>query len=209
MRYLLPRLSAWRARAFEAAIGRRKVTSADKANVLETSQLWRKTVTRIAADYPTVSLDHLYADAAAMHIITNPGGSMILTENLFGDILSDEAAVLPGRWECWRPERSVAQLILRAGARIGPDIAGKYRESSGRHCVSAMLLRHTAKLEDEALRLKLPSRVFSPVVIVLAILLTASWDSCFHYRDGAIRYRSDRRICRYALCVSCCLVSCQ
>src|SRR5207253_7176120 len=84
--------------AFQAAMKRRrKVTSVDKANVLETSQLWRQTVTRLAADYPQVELDHLYVDAAAMHIITNPKRfDVILTENLFGDILSDEASVIAG-----------------------------------------------------------------------------------------------------------------
>src|SRR5262245_15816650 len=84
--------------AFAAAMKRRqKVTSVDKANVLETSQLWRQTVTRIAADYPQVELDHLYVDAAAMHLITDPKRfDVILTENLFGDILSDEASVISG-----------------------------------------------------------------------------------------------------------------
>src|SRR5712692_5189728 len=84
--------------AFEAAMKRRrKVTSVDKANVLETSQLWRQTVSRMASDYPQVDLDHLYVDAAAMHVITNPKRfDVILTENLFGDILSDEASVIAG-----------------------------------------------------------------------------------------------------------------
>src|SRR5207237_8282702 len=114
--------------AFEAAMKRRrKVTSVDKANVLETSQLWRQTVSRLAADYPQVELDHLYVDAAAMHIVANPRRfDVILTENLFGDILSDEAAVICG------------SLGMLASATIGgvvdlyepvhgsaPDIAGR------------------------------------------------------------------------------------
>lgn len=84
--------------AFECARGRRrKVTSVDKANVLETSQLWRQVVTEVAADYPDVVLDHLYVDNAAMQLVLEPRRfDVILTENLFGDILSDEAAVLAG-----------------------------------------------------------------------------------------------------------------
>ena len=84
--------------AFELARARRrKVTSVDKANVLETSQLWRQVVTETAAEYPDVALDHLYVDNAAMQLVLNPGRfDVLLTENLFGDILSDEAAVLAG-----------------------------------------------------------------------------------------------------------------
>jgi 3-isopropylmalate dehydrogenase len=84
--------------AFELARKRRKkVTSVDKANVLETSQLWRSVVIEIAKDYPDVELDHLYVDNAAMQLILRPSAfDVILTENLFGDIISDEAAVIGG-----------------------------------------------------------------------------------------------------------------
>ena len=84
--------------AFDAARTRRgKVTSVDKANVLATSKLWRRVVSEVAADYPDVTLDHLYVDAAAMKIVTNPRAfDVILTENLFGDILSDELSVIAG-----------------------------------------------------------------------------------------------------------------
>lgn len=84
--------------AFRAARRRAgRVTSVDKANVLATSKLWRAVVTEIAADYPDVALDHLYVDAAAMELIKNPiRFDVILTENLFGDILSDELSILPG-----------------------------------------------------------------------------------------------------------------
>ena len=80
--------------AFEQAQGRRKkVTSVDKANVLETSQLWRKVVTDVSRDYPDVQLEHLLVDACAMHLITAPSRfDVVVTENLFGDILTDEAA---------------------------------------------------------------------------------------------------------------------
>ncbi|MDX6615598.1 MAG: 3-isopropylmalate dehydrogenase, partial [Solirubrobacterales bacterium] len=84
--------------AFDSAKGRRgKVTSVDKANVLETSRLWRETVTKLAADHEDVELDHMLVDNAAMQLVSKPAGfDVILTENLFGDILSDEAAMLTG-----------------------------------------------------------------------------------------------------------------
>ena len=154
MRYSVAEIERVARVAFAAALKRRrKVTSVDKANVLETSQLWRETVSRIAADYPEVTLDHLYVDAAAMHIITNPKRfDVILTENLFGDILSDEAAVISG------------SLGMLASGTVGgvvdlyepvhgsaPDIAGRnIANPLGAMASAAMLLRHTAKLEDEA-----------------------------------------------------------
>src|SRR5439155_1483207 len=85
-------------RAFQLArTRRRKVTSVDKANVLETSRLWREVVTRIARSYPDVELNHLYVDSCAMRLIDRPPRfDVILTNNMFGDILSDEAAMLTG-----------------------------------------------------------------------------------------------------------------
>ena len=154
MRYSVAEIERVAHVAFAAALKRRrKVTSVDKANVLETSQLWRQTVTRIAADYPAVELDHLYVDAAAMHLITNPKRfDVLLTENLFGDILSDEAAVIAG------------SLGMLASATVGgavdlyepvhgsaPDIAGRgIANPLGAIATAAMLLRFTARLEDEA-----------------------------------------------------------
>lgn len=84
--------------AFRAARHRRqKVTSVDKANVLATSRLWRETVTEVAKSYPSVELEHMYVDACAMTLVTNPRNfDVILTENLFGDILSDELSVISG-----------------------------------------------------------------------------------------------------------------
>jgi len=140
--------------AFAAAAKRRgKVTSVDKANVLETSQLWRQTVTRIAKDYPEVELDHLYVDACAMHLITTPQRfDVILTENLFGDILSDEAAVITG---------SLGMLgSASIGGEVGlfepvhgsaPDIAGKgIANPFGAIASAALLLRYVGDLAQEA-----------------------------------------------------------
>ena len=154
MRYSVSEIERVAHVAFAAAKERRrKVTSVDKANVLETSQLWRQTVSRIALEYPQVELDHLYVDAAAMHIITNPKRfDVILTENLFGDILSDEAAVIAG------------SLGMLASGTVGgavdlyepvhgsaPDIARKNLANPlGAIASAAMLLRHTLRLEDEA-----------------------------------------------------------
>ena len=154
MRYSASEIERVARVAFDAAMKRgRKLTSVDKANVLETSQLWRQTVTQVAVAYPQVELDHLYVDAAAMHIITNPQKfDVILTENLFGDILSDEAAVISG------------SLGMLASATVGgvvdlfepvhgsaPDIAGQgIANPLGAIASAAMLLRHTAGLEDEA-----------------------------------------------------------
>jgi 3-isopropylmalate dehydrogenase len=140
--------------AFKAALRRRhKVTSVDKANVLETSQLWREVVTTVAQEYPSVTLEHLYVDACAMHLIMNPRRfDVMLTENLFGDILSDEAAVITG------------SLGMLASASIGgtvglyepvhgsaPDIAGQgLANPLGAIASAALLLRHSANLEQEA-----------------------------------------------------------
>ncbi len=140
--------------AFDAAMRRKKkVTSVDKANVLETSQLWRRIVSEVAGDYPEVILEHMYVDACAMHLITNPKRfDVIVTENLFGDILSDEAAVITG------------SLGMLASASIGgevglyepvhgsaPDIAGRgIANPIGAVASAAMLLRYTANLEQEA-----------------------------------------------------------
>jgi 3-isopropylmalate dehydrogenase len=120
MRYSVEEIERIARVAFEAARKRRgKVTSVDKANVLETSQLWRQTVIRMSQNYPDVTLEHLYVDACAMHLIVNPRRfDVLLTENLFGDILSDEAAVITG------------SLGMLASASIGGEV-GLYEPVHG------------------------------------------------------------------------------
>jgi 3-isopropylmalate dehydrogenase len=115
--------------AFDAAERRDgRVTSVDKANVLETSRLWRETVTRLAAERPAVRLDHLLVDNAAMQLVANPGGfDVILTENMFGDILSDESAMLTGSLGML-PSASLGgdgPGLFEPVHGSAPDIAGK------------------------------------------------------------------------------------
>lgn len=140
--------------AFAAALQRRrKVTSVDKANVLETSQLWRRTVSEVARDYPAVALEHLYVDACAMHLVTNPKRfDVILTENLFGDILSDEAAVITGSLGMLGSASIGGEVELYEPVHgSAPDIVGQgIANPLGAIASAAMLLRYTGKLEQEA-----------------------------------------------------------
>jgi len=140
--------------AFELASARRKkVTSVDKANVLEVSQLWRATVTELAAQYPDVSLEHQYVDACAMHLMNTPRNfDVVLTENLFGDILSDEAAVITGSLGMLPSATIGGQVNLYEPVHgSAPDIAGRgLANPLGAILTAAMLLRHSAKLEQDA-----------------------------------------------------------
>ena len=140
--------------AFEAARGRRRlVTSVDKANVLEVSQLWRETVTRVAIDYPDVRLEHLYVDYAAMRLVAHPAAfDVLLTENLFGDILSDEAAVLTGSLGLL-PSASIGDGpgLFEPVHGSAPDIAGKgIANPLGAIASAAMLLRYGLGRHDAA-----------------------------------------------------------
>jgi 3-isopropylmalate dehydrogenase len=140
--------------AFELAAKRRKkVTSVDKANVLEVSQLWRATVTEIAKDYPDVTLEHQLVDSMAMHIMNVPRNfDVVLTENLFGDILSDEAGVITGSLGMLPSATIGGQVNLYEPVHgSAPDIAGTGKANPlGAILTVAMVLRHSAGLEQDA-----------------------------------------------------------
>ncbi len=140
--------------AFETARKRRhQLCSVDKANVLETSRLWRETVNEIAKDYPDVEISHMYVDNCAMQLIRNPKQfDVIVTENMFGDILTDEASMLTG---------SIGMLPSASiGGQVGlyepshgsaPDIAGQSKANPLATILSAaMMLRYAFNLEAEA-----------------------------------------------------------
>src|SRR5215216_2443457 len=142
--------------AFEAAEGRAgRVTSVDKANVMATSRLWRGVVADVAGEYPNVALDHVLVDAAAMFLIRDPGRfDVILTENLFGDILSDEAAMLPGSMGML-PSASLGEPgtpgIYEPVHGSAPDIAGSNKANPYAAILSAaMMFRHTLGRPDVA-----------------------------------------------------------
>ena len=138
-----------------AAQRRGKLTSVDKANVLETSRLWRQTVTRVVGDeFPTLELDHVLVDAAAMYLIRRPSDfDVIVTENMFGDILTDEASMLVGSMGML-PSASLGEGQRGLYEPIhgsAPDIAGQGIANPYAMILSvAMLLRHSLKLEAEA-----------------------------------------------------------
>ncbi|HKU59754.1 MAG TPA: 3-isopropylmalate dehydrogenase [Gemmatimonadales bacterium] len=154
LRYTVPEIERVARVAFQAARERRSaVTSVDKANVLEVSLLWRETVTRIGREFPDVRLEHLYVDFAAMRLVADPARiDVLLTENLFGDILSDEAAVLAGSLGLL-PSASIG-----AGAGLfepvhgsAPDIAGRGMANPiGAIASAAMLLRYGLKQPEAA-----------------------------------------------------------
>ena len=145
--------------AFRAAQGRRgRLCSVDKANVLETSQLWRDVVNGVAADFPDVALSHMYVDNAAMQLVRNPGQfDVVVTGNLFGDILSDQASMCVGSIGL------LASASLGSGAQglyepihgSAPDIAGQGIANPMAMILSlAMLLRHSGGDEHNAARIE-------------------------------------------------------
>lgn len=142
-------------RAFEMArVRSKKVTSVDKANVLETSRVWRETVTRVAAEYPDITLEHMYVDNAAMQLVHNPGQfDVLLTGNLFGDILSDEASMITGSIGML-PSASIGETGRGMYEPIhgsAPDIAGKGIANPIATILScAMMLRYSFGLTAEA-----------------------------------------------------------
>ena len=154
MRYSRHEIERIARRGFEAARTRRKhVMSVDKANVLETSRLWRQVVTNLAAEYPDVTVDHMYVDSCAMKIALAPASfDVILTENLFGDILSDEAGAIVGSLGLL-PSASLGDGpgLFEPVHGSAPDIAGRnIANPIGAIGSVAMLLRHALALETEA-----------------------------------------------------------
>jgi len=140
--------------AFQLAQKRRKkVTSVDKANVLEVSQLWRATVIEVAAEFPDVELEHQYVDAMSMHLMNRPKTfDVVVTENLFGDILSDESGVITGSLGML-PSATIGGKVNLYEPVHGsaPDIAGKgLANPIGAMMTAALILRHSAGLEAEA-----------------------------------------------------------
>ena len=160
MTYTRPEIERVTHVAFRLARKRRKqVTSVDKSNVLENSQLWRRVVIEVAAQYPDVSLDHLLVDNCAMQLVLNPKQfDVILTENLFGDILSDEGAVLAGSIGMLPSASLGAQQP--SGVSVGlyepvhgsaPDIAGQNKANPlGAIGSIAAMLEYSFGLQDEA-----------------------------------------------------------
>jgi len=142
--------------AGQAARGRRKkVTSVDKANVLEVSRLWRRTFERVMkAEFPDVQIENVLVDAMAMHLISRPRSfDVVVTENLFGDILTDEGSMLPGSMGML-PSASIGSSgpgLYEPIHGSAPDIAGKgIANPLATILAAAMLLRHSLKLEAEA-----------------------------------------------------------
>ena len=155
MRYSRGEVEQVAAVAFRAAQGRRqKLCSVDKANVLASMRLWRRTVVEVAEEYEDVALEHLLVDAATMHLLTRPGSfDVILAGNMFGDILSDEASVLAGSLGM------LPSASLRADSfglyepvhGSAPDIAGQGKANPiGMFLSAALLLRYSLGLESEA-----------------------------------------------------------
>jgi len=141
-------------RAFQLARARRcQVTSVDKANVLETSRLWREVVTRIGRSYPEVELQHLYVDNCAMRLIERPTSfDVILTNNMFGDILSDEAAMLTGSIGLL-PSASLGErtALYEPVHGSAPELAGRNRANPIAAIASvALMLRYSFRMESAA-----------------------------------------------------------
>ena len=159
MRYARPEIERIAHVAFGAARKRsRRLTSVDKANVLETSQFWKEVVSEVHAQYPDVALDHMYVDNAAMQLVKAPKSfDVIVTGNMFGDILSDEAAMLTGSIGML-PSASLGasgQGLFEPSHGSAPDIAGKDLANPLATILSAaMMLRYTFDQPEAAARIE-------------------------------------------------------
>jgi len=157
--YTVPEVQRVADVAFRAAQGRRnKLTSVDKANVLASMRLWRRTVTKLHEDYADVELDHVLVDSCAMHLLTRPASfDVIVASNMFGDILSDEASVLAGSLGML-PSASIGAEKFGLYEPVhgsAPDIAGQGKANPiGMILSAAMLLRYSLGLEAEAAALE-------------------------------------------------------
>lgn len=157
-------------KAFELALKRSKrLTSVDKANILETSRLWRSTIDAMAKDYPGVAVNHMYVDNAAMQLVRNPKQfDVIVTENMFGDILSDEASMITGSIGML-PSASLREDSFGLYEPIhgsAPDIAGQDKANPLATILSAaMLLRHSFNLPNEA----------AAIETAVSVTLDAGW----------------------------------
>lgn len=161
MLYTRPEIERVLRTAAEMALARSKrLTSVDKANVLASSRLWRRVATQVLADYPDLEVEHVLVDSMAMHLIRRPAAyDVIVTENLFGDILTDEASMLAGSMGML-PSASLGDIMNSRDLSMGlyepihgsaPDIAGQgIANPLAAILSSAMLLRHSLGLEAEA-----------------------------------------------------------